>query len=280
MNASSLVGEEWNALTYAGHTVWNRHAAAGRGHKRRPRSEWQIMRDTHPALITDAEAETILTQLETSRVGEAVSRAKASMNDRHLLAGLLCTPDGTLWVGYGKHYRLRRKAEGRGKLVPADLVERAVRGQLGADMASDAFLSELLATAKRFNATTDPAAPLAEQIRLLEKARAAEIALSTDDGVFIRLVAEKSRHIEALQREMAAVRKDNALADHVAALTVEGLRELLAEQKPEKALDVLVERIVLDPEALTCQIEFKAVPGGRKWLSVASPRGFEPLLPP
>ena len=150
-----------------------------------------------------------------------------------------------------------------------------------ADMASDAFLSELLATAKRFNATADPAAPVAEQIRLLEKekARAAELALSTDDEVFIKLVAEKSRHIEALQREMAAVRKDNALADHVAALTVEGLRDLLAEQRPEKALDVLVERVVLDPEALTCQIEFKA-PGERKWRSVASPRGFEPLLPP
>ena len=226
MSPSSLIGAEWNALTYAGHTVWSRHATAGTGHKRRPRSEWQITRETHPALITDAEAETILAQLETSRLGEAVSRAKASMNDRHLLAGLLCTPDGTLWVGYGKHYRLRRKAEGRGKLVPADLVERAVRGQLGADMASDAFLSELLATAKRFNATADPAAPVAEQIRLLEKekARAAELALSTDDEVFINLVAEKSRHIEALQREISAVRKDNAPADHVAALTVEGLR--------------------------------------------------------
>ena len=282
MNASSLVGVEWNALTYAGHTVWNRHAAAGTGHKRRPRSGWQMTRETHRALITDAEAETILTRLETSRVGDAVSRAKASTNTKHLLAGLLCTPECTLWVGHGTHYRLKRKGERRGKLVPAALVEQAVLGQLSADMASDAFLSELLTTAKRFNATTDPAAPIAEQIRLLEKekARAAELAISTDDEVFIKLVAEKSRHIEALQREMAAVRKDNALADHVAALTVEGLRDLLAEQRPEKALDVLVERVVLDPEALTCQIEFKAVPGERKWLSVASPRGFEPLLPP
>ena len=60
---------------------------------------------------------------------------------------------------------------------------RSAQGQMTADMASDAFLSELLATAKRFNATADPAAPVAEQIRLLEKekARAAELALSTDD---------------------------------------------------------------------------------------------------
>ena len=47
-----------------------------------------------------------------------------------------------------------------------------------------------------------------------------------------------------------------------------------------KGPNVPVERIVLDPEALTCQIEFKAVPGERKWPSVASPRGFEPLLQP
>ena len=118
MSPSSVIGVEWNAPAYAGHTVWNPHATAGTGHKRHPRSEWQITRETHPALITDAEAETILAQLETSRLGEAVSRAKASMNDRHLLAGLPCTPDGTLWVGYGKHYRLRRKAEGRGSSCP------------------------------------------------------------------------------------------------------------------------------------------------------------------
>lgn len=68
------------------------------------------------------------------------------------------------------------------------------------------------------------------------------------------------------------MRNDGAFADHVTALTVEGLRELLAEPRPEKTLEVLVERIVPDPEALTCQIEFKAVPGKRKWQSVASPR--------
>ena len=33
------------------------------------------------------------------------------------------------------------------------------------------------------------------------------------------------------------------------------------------ALEVLLERIVLNPEALTCQIEFKAVSGEREWRS-------------
>jgi len=57
MPAISLIGVEWNALTYAGHTVWNRHAPNGGGTKMRPRSSWQMTRDTHEALISDAEAE-------------------------------------------------------------------------------------------------------------------------------------------------------------------------------------------------------------------------------
>ncbi len=140
-------------------------------------------------------------------------------------------------------------------------------------MASDTFLGEQRVTAKRSRATTGPAALVAEQIRLLgkEMARAAELALSIDD-VFFKLAAEKSRHIEALQREMTAVRKDNALADPVAALTGEGFRELLDGQRPERALGALVERVRLDLEALTRPIEFQAVPGERKWRSVASPR--------
>ena len=65
---TSLIGVEWNALTYAGHTVWNVHSEqtedgyAG-GTKRRPRSEWLIKRDTHQALITEEDAETLLSRL-------------------------------------------------------------------------------------------------------------------------------------------------------------------------------------------------------------------------
>jgi hypothetical protein len=74
LNPSSLVGVEWNALTYAGHTVWNVHRDRDSdrhyrgGSKRRPRAEWVIQRDTHPALISDQEAEYLLSKLDTSTV--------------------------------------------------------------------------------------------------------------------------------------------------------------------------------------------------------------------
>jgi len=56
-------------------------------------------------------------------------------------------------------------------------------------------------------------------------------------------------------------------------MTVDGLRGLLADQSPEKALQTLVDRIVLERD-LTCQIELKAVPGRqRRWPGMASLRG-------
>ena len=46
---SSTHSMDWQALTYAGHTVWNMHAerdggAAADGNKRRPRTEWLLQR--------------------------------------------------------------------------------------------------------------------------------------------------------------------------------------------------------------------------------------------
>lgn len=53
---TTSIGMEHNALVYAGHTVWNMCNERIEGHykggmKYRPREEWVIQRDTHPALI-------------------------------------------------------------------------------------------------------------------------------------------------------------------------------------------------------------------------------------
>lgn len=56
------------------------------------------------------------------------------------------------------------------------------------------------------------------------------------------------------------------------------LRTVLAERGPAKALQGLVERVILDPE-LTCRIDYKALPGRSQWLGLASPRGFETWPP-
>ena len=91
ISPSTLVDVEWNALVYAGHTIWNRHypkAQRGTGQKkRRPRGEWEIQRDTHEALISEAQAEAILAQLTTSNIGAAVSF--------HTHSGVILRPMGT-----------------------------------------------------------------------------------------------------------------------------------------------------------------------------------------
>ena len=149
-------------------------------------------------------------------------------------------------------------------------------------MKSDLFLRNLLTAAQRNRRATDPAAAIDQQIAKLEKEknRAAELALTSDSDTFVALVEERSRHIESLRREANAVRQDDTLSKQLAGMTVEGLRGLLADQTPEKALQTLVDRIVLERD-LTCQIELKAVPGRqRRWPGMASPRGFEPRSHP
>lgn len=84
---TSLNGIEWNALTYAGHTVWNVHNEKTDdgykgGVKHRPRSEWLMQRDTHHPLITDAEAEAILQRLKSGRVKTYKTRAIDSANNQ------------------------------------------------------------------------------------------------------------------------------------------------------------------------------------------------------
>jgi site-specific DNA recombinase len=273
MPATSLIGVEWNALTYAGHTVWNRHAPNGGGTKMRPRSAWQVTRGTHEALISDVEAETILARLETSDVGRSVSQAMAAKSD-YLLTGLLYTGDGQMWIAHGKYYRLKRRDNVPGKTVPAAMVESAVLEQVKSGMKSDLFLRNLLASAQRSRRTTDPAAAIDRQIAKLEKerGRAAHLALTSDADTFTAIVEERSRHIESLRREANAVRQDDTISKRFAGMTVAGLKGLLGDQSPEKALQTLVDRIVLERD-LTCQIELKAVPGRqRRWPGVASPQ--------
>lgn len=273
---TTMIGVEWNALVYAGHTVWNRHAPEGAGVKRRAREEWQIQRDTHEALITEAEAEAIVSQLETSDIGRAVAKAKASQGPA-LLTGLLYTSDGRAWVAHGKHYRLRPpKGAERGKLVVASKIDQAVMAQVEADMASELFLRALLEAGKRHKVASDPAAALDAKIVQLEreKAKAAQLALSSEADTFLELVTERSRQIDALRREATAIRKEATLTEHTSSLTPDQLRERLAEQGPARAIQTLLERIILEPD-LTCRLQYKALNYRTQWRSMASPKGCD-----
>jgi hypothetical protein len=135
----SLVGIEWNALQYAGATVWNclqpreKGGYVG-GTKRRPRAEWEVKEGTHEALITQDEAERLLAHL----VAYSATHARRSSAD-YLLTGLLRTAAGDTWRGQGgKYYRTGNR------LVPARDVDASVLDQVRADLRSRDFAGRVL----------------------------------------------------------------------------------------------------------------------------------------
>ncbi|MEJ2399698.1 MAG: hypothetical protein P8Z67_16165, partial [Gammaproteobacteria bacterium] len=147
---TTLIGIEWNALTYAGHTVWNVRNEFHRGGilqhtkkggykgktKRRPRSEWVINHDTHDALITTEEAETLLAQLEDSPMAKA-RRTPAT----YLLTGVLKTPANDSWYGDSRRfYRTKPSKGGKHRRVDLISLENAVVNQLVQDLNSTAFV--------------------------------------------------------------------------------------------------------------------------------------------
>lgn len=287
---NSLVVLEWNALTYAGHTVWNRHAAAGGGRKFRPREQWLIRRDTHPALIGDAEAETLLDRLESSTVGEAIRAAKQGLSS-YLLTGLLHAPDGRMWEGWrGIRYRLKPAGDRKGRYVEREALDDAVRAQVVRDLGTSALIRDLTRAARSAAARmeADPAAGLRlNVVRLNEQvSKAMDLALAlADPAPAVRKVNELEVKRAALAAEIARIEREQAGRSLLCAMTEERVAAILAgvaadlnNTPPERwktVLHALIKRIDLDPESLDCQIRYRiaAQKAVTDTPNVASPRG-------
>lgn len=282
---TTLIGMEWNALTYAGHTVWNVHAereggAYVGGSKRRPRQDWHISRDTHTPLISEQEAEFLIDALENSKVGKAVARAKAA-GSPYLLTPFLETPDGRTWKGERqRYYRLKSKDGKPGNMVPLDPLQSAVLDQVMADAQSPKFVHELAREARRVAKRQDPAIPLRREVAEIDRkiSRAGELSLQLEDPApMLRMVDKFERERKLLTAEIADLDKDAATRIALANITDDQVATVLKESADPKALlKTVVSRITLDPGTLECQIHYQLP----RWLCMASPRGFEPLLPP
>ncbi|HEX9812088.1 MAG TPA: recombinase family protein [Burkholderiales bacterium] len=269
--SSSMVGMEWNALTYAGHTVWNVHNEfeRGRGYKnhskRRPPAEWVIKRDTHPALITDDEAQVLLAQLAQSRHGPKTRRTSAA----YLLTGLLRTPSGERWHGNGAgRYRLKTN---RVNICQSDIETNVVRQVLD-DMESADFARRLATEAKRYVARhrTDPAGDLRAQIADVT----GKISRMMDFAGRMADPDPALREIEALERERKELAEELSRRDreHSAAaglrnITESRMRDLLRttvqqmktinREAMKDALSAMIDQITLDPETLDCRIHYR-----------------------
>lgn len=276
---SSLIGLEWNALTYAGHTVWNVHTERlpGGGYKggtkRRPRADWVIQYDTHERMINTEEAEAILATLEQGRV--KTYRTKAD----YLLSGLLVTPEGKAWHGDGDgSYRV-----GKGKRISQTAIEGAVVGQLQADLMSDSFVTTLVQEARRMSSPPpdERLKPLRSQVTAIS-AKISKMADLASEAESPRPFLEKINDLERQRAKLADELHDleeqqqaaeifraigekdvrsllASLADHLQAVDREALKELIGG---------LVERIELCPTSLTARLHIKIATGDL----LASPR--------
>lgn len=284
----SLNDLEWRALTYAGHTVWNQaseRSGAGYkgGSKYRPREEWKITRDTHPALITDVEAEAILAQLAAGQ-----GRRTRASDRAYLLSGLLISPDGTGWNGEhdasGAFYRL-----GRGAKISAPAVESAILDRIFADLTGPDAAARI---ADRMRAAAMPRSRPRDLLAM--RAKAGTLARKIDKLVdllaedvdaaaaYRRAIGKMEAERAALLDELAEAERETETAELVALWTPADVQRMLTDLLGEikggmddgevlrvrALLSGLVEKIEMDPATRQAIIHYRLDTG----LKLALPR--------
>jgi len=277
---TSLIDIERNALTYAGHTVWNRHAEReGGGYiggsKMRPRSEWIIQRDTHEAMITDAEADAILEAVDSGKRKAGKQTARA-----YLLSGILTAPDGTMWNGDSGFYRIPK-----GPRITAETVERAVVDRVIERFSSDELAEEIAAHYRRLSAPPKDAgretAAMRRKVSDIEKRIGRLTALlseTTAPEALLRqieaLEAERNASVESVDGMAANASMARVLRNvtaHDTKRLLAGMAEDLNAAHPETLRDTLrqvVERVELDPVTFDASITYRigpAVKAGSSW---------------
>ena len=300
MADTSLIGMEWNAMTYAGHLTWNVHAerSGGRyvgGKKRRPRSEWLIQRDAHPALIDDHQCEALLGRLEkrvsARAVGEPETRARES---GALLGGLLYAPDGSKWWAEADRYRWQRKGGGS-RSIPRAAVEDPLLDRVFADIGSADFARQLVDSTRRsLSETMDPRE--VRRLRASVEDLATRIARTLELAAQLESPAPALRKVDELERERVAAiaALDAAVAAAAAAAVIASITpddvarvfaQLTADAKDNARSELrasvlsIVDRIELDPETLSAAVYYR-IEAPMSGVKLASPRGFEPRCPP
>lgn len=280
LNESSLVGIEWNALTYAGHTVWNVHNEFSGAGKRKPRADWTIQRDTHEALITHGEAETLLKRLE-----EASKKSPRRTPADYLFTGLLKTSAGEPW--YGERHRYYRTGNA---YASARDVEQTLLSKIAEDLRSSTFGAALVKRAR-----TSYGREFTEELTRLGQAEATlarrisgfmDMAEKLESaGPVLRKVEELERDRKELAREIEQARRDATTAAAARAVTEDQVGRMLDamasdmqrldREKLKDFLNSICERVTLNPNAVTFGIHYKIPLASRN--RVATPRGDDSI---
>jgi DNA invertase Pin-like site-specific DNA recombinase len=308
---ASLIAMERNALLYAGFQTWNMrrkvHGSRDNAIKHhtmvwRPRSEWIISeKKTHESLITRAEAEKLLALHEI----RGPRKPRVRKPETFLLSGLLFTPAGVQWHGDSHDHAYR--AGNKGKRINAPWVESEVIYQIADNFADPAFLARTVAEARRM-ANSIEADPITidGDIKRTEKqlANLMDLGAETGDKALLVKIRDTEAKINKLREEKAAWAERAALKKALLAISEKDIREVMTlhgieiksgketlsflgygeehRLPPEELRTVLtsvLDRVELDPDTREITIKYR-LPVSAAGVKLASPRGFEPRLPP
>jgi DNA invertase Pin-like site-specific DNA recombinase len=291
---------------YTGLGIWNVHERNGR---MRPRDQWLVVENAHPAILKPEEAEHIATVRREQTRPTYFPPAGRSRSSSYLLSGGLfkCGRCGANMVGFrnsaGTYYRCgssqyrRGKGCGPGVYVPVNLVEEEViRGlrSLVADTTDAAGFARLVNDElARLWAAQTGCDPEAEEKLAAVDARIDRIRRAIEDGLKDATWAnarlpELQRERERLQvqidlaRESQQVQNANSLCPKVSvqeAMTMRrdverlfALEGSTAEKK--QLLRIYVQKMKLAPERREVELTYR-VPGPIVDKVVAG-AGFEP----
>lgn len=290
-SVNTTIGMEWNALTYAGHTVWNvmaerRDGKAIGGKRRKPISEWKITENTHTALITQQEADTILYRLHTRTPGSA---KLTSAN--YLLTGLLYDTTGQRLHGDShKFYRMGKKRRFNCKKI-----DNAVLNKVQTDLKSPKIINKLTKQIKEQskNITTKKRAVtnLNKKVAAISKKIDKTIdliSLAHDPKPYMHHVEQLDQQRQQIQKQIDDTNNDISMTSSMQHIT-EGDIRILFEQLANKMLEkdreslkdflrLIIEKITIESSSNPLVTIYYKIPSSGA--NVASPRGFEPLLPP
>lgn len=286
--ASVLLYLEENALTYAGHTVWNRHNERVDGGyvgstKFRDSSEWMVKRDTHEAIVSEVVANAIV-QMRAGRT----RRSKRQRVNEYLLSGLLKCGCGAPMHGNSGYYRCKDRCGRRS--IKRETLDEVVIETLLDDLLTEAAVSEIADMAdKHLKASPstrgDALSALDGEIGGVDKEIAKLVELLTQvthqRALLARLDGLEVRRAE-LEAKANQIRESTPrrLVDAFASVGefLSEFRSGLADPDSEKRKGVvksLVGEANLDGDELIL-IPAESLTG----FKMASPRGFEPRLPP
>lgn len=289
-NFTTLVYIEDSAMTYAGHTVWNRHneyidGQYVGGKRYKDQSEWVITRDTHPAMISDEESRAILKQRDSQR-----KKQRRFRRNNYLLSTLLRCACGANIDGEGGYYRCHDRCGCRSikqeRLEEAVIsllfeefltneniqdLKKEIEKQLEADnKGNNNLLAELEKELKEIERQ------ISEVVTLLPQVQHQRPLLARLDQLEEDRISTVSRVEEEQDKEEPMILR---LSDIELAGFLENYRKNLEFGEAEKKKAILrsvIEYGVFDGTTLKINPSYQIVAG----VNLASPRGFEPLSPP